>query len=405
MSTEGLLQIINSSLADLKITPFPIHKDNSETNNDTNGDDLIDFVFNENELDTMINSTFMKSFYPKCNHENNPMKPLITINEEHSKIIKHEISKCIHEFNDTEDDNSNVIPLIDFRLVSKGLKKSHQTPIKFIDQNEKTLPTWTRKENIFKKETMIVKNQNDDKDTEVIDLVDNEIEFRSLRDVSDLCILTTNDDFWNNIKSEIREHEHELEILNHEHEHEKKINDVLEKYQKTIHVTSEHWTEKNPNIIDMIEKTKHENKKHHVCGWQKFNDIISSKMTKSFSMQSSLKTNDVFDDQDIQNTKKIIDKMIKDYLKLTHQTNIFFTKNELSNFFFHNLKIRFISDINQRHFNYASKNTKISKKCDVCHQLMNQGNYHYLILFCSQIYIKMKKIDYPIKIQEKINCI
>ncbi len=161
----------------------------------------------------------------------------------------------------------NSVPMIDYRIVIEGLKNSNTVPIKFVDRNELTKPSWCRVDNV------LIDEQTGDtvSTTGPSTVIEIEDDFKKLN-VNTMSVLAIDDCFWDNVRSAIDDKE---ALLSCDKENER-IVDVLACDVKELEKPTVAWNVSNEKTIAIHEQQTEAINKHK-CEWQNVVELFRQK--------------------------------------------------------------------------------------------------------------------------------
>jgi len=417
MANAYVQYMIQKSLSDIDMTldeiPHDIHLNLKKTPKPKNDDclttnDDFDIMFAQNTINSLLNH-FKSS-------QTIPCEAIMSISPQDSKCVRERILVVKKE--------KDLVSFVDYRFVTRGLKRSHKGQIKFIDQNEMTKPSWLRKstlnmqKNVEKNDKIVVEKQQNGKllinisedeqqppisnkkhgrintktDAEVLNF---DYKYMPHYNQTNICFMHTEANFWDNIKSKI----HSKPLLNQIKE---KQDNVPLKAQPLKKITEgrgrkriKTWQQTNDVTIK-----QHSNVIHHLniedsCLWQQISMLIS-KNTSSYFDQD-----DKFTESTLSECLTLLDQLTQDYLIFIDDDKIRIHPSEIKSLFLSKSRNSYIMSINQHHFD---QKTSIKKdKCHVCDHFKRNGTMKYVIVYTSYLLTKIMPIDHSNNVLKLFN--
>lgn len=371
MSNEYMTELINASLKDCGYEELPLKPkkiivndlvDDNITNDDQNVKSIM--VSSNIQQDEFLTS-YVKNFIDVCRNSNpeNTVDDFcylyLSIDEEERFMDAFERSKKF----------DNVFRFVDATIVPRGLMSNYKT-VKFIDQNENTLPVWAKKVNAFNNVSQ-GSSEFSTKDGSTFELLDEgkiylNVDNNTCAEITDEC------DFWNDVKSsfDIREKQiisQKVDNLNDDFDYLSKKENV-KKYPTDVSLT---WNITNDCELSRTEKIEKNQSKQKFCFWQKIIQHIRS-------FQDGCEKA-IF----IKKFKKLIDNLIQEYMNHTKKTNISIYSN--FNIFFSIYRKKIYESIKQLKILHSKSQ---NQDCSICKRYFSSSYFPYIIVYLMMIYIK-----------------
>lgn len=373
MSNEYLTRLINSSLKDCDYEELPIKQkklsDDNEppnivTDNVQNVNTImISSIINQDEFLT----SYVKNFIDVCKTAKTASNQSVD-DFCYLYLDKNEELKFLEAFERTKKFDQ-VFKFVDATIVPRGIINNYKT-VKFIDQNEQTLPIWSRKIDVFN-DVVQENSEFSTKDGATFELLDENEIYLNINN-NTVAELTDECNLWNDIQSSF-DYSEKLSITQKTQELADDFDYLskdqnIKKYPTDVSVT---WNITNDCEISKIQHENIINSKSKKCTWQKIIDHLRS------SSDGCEKT--IFNKK----LKELISKLVKKYMTQTKKPNIEIYNKYNIFFSIYRKKIyEYIKKLKILHSKHQDKD------CSICEEYFSSKYYPYIILYLMMIYMK-----------------